>query len=83
MDKVDPSGMAVTYIAAEKGFKKAELAIGDSPDSPDMSATRDLTGWSNGNGVGLGRLPKFRIRSMILNLGIDFFSNYKTRKGEK
>ena len=29
MDKVDPSGMAVTYFAAEKGFKRAELSISD------------------------------------------------------
>ena len=47
MDKVDPSGIAVTYIAAEKGLKRAALAIGATPDSPDMSAARGLTGWSN------------------------------------
>ena len=46
LSKVDPSGIAVTYIAAEKGLKKAELAIGPTPDSPDLSAARGLAGWS-------------------------------------
>ena len=39
LDKVDPSGVAVTYIAAEKALKRADITIGT------LTAARDTAGW--------------------------------------
>ena len=38
LEKVDPSGVAVTFIAAEKALKRAEITIGS------LSAARDNSG---------------------------------------